>query len=73
MTTVEAPIAARGVTWLTEAEVSEHTKIPVATLQSWRRSGAEKILPFTRIGRLVRYDLEAVDAALRAMQVEVAS
>jgi hypothetical protein len=55
--------------WSTEEEVSKHTRIPVETLRSWRRKGAVRILPFHYVGRLVRYDLNEVDAAIRQRRI----
>ena len=57
--------------WATEQQVSEHTGIPVETLRSWRRNGIAKVLPFSKVGRLVRYNIEDVDAAIKATRVEV--
>jgi hypothetical protein len=61
----------RQLRWLTEQQVSDHTGIPVQTLRSWRRDGAVRVLPFHKLGRLVRYELGEVDAALIAAVVEV--
>ena len=59
-----------GITWVDETACSEHTSIPVNTLRSWRlASNKGKHLPFVRIGRLVRYDLDAVDVANMKMTV----
>lgn len=72
--TAPAPVAIeRRPKWMTETEVSEHTRIPVETLRSWRRPDAVKVLPFHKLGRLVRYEQGEVDAALAASIVEVAS
>ena len=72
MTMSEAPIGSihHGRRWMTEQEISEHTKIPVATLRSWRRADAVRVLPFHRLGRLIRYDLEEVDAAIAGNRVD---
>lgn len=59
-----------GITWVDETACSKHTSIPVNTLRSWRlASNKATRLPFARIGRLVRYDLDAVDAAIMKMTV----
>lgn len=53
--------------WLTENEASDLTKIPVETLRSWRT--AKKHLPYSKIGRLVRYNEVAVNAYVKAREV----
>jgi len=65
------PAAEAPLVWMTEHEVSEHLKVPVDTLRDWRRTGAVKTLPFHRLGRLVRYELGEIDAAMNAARVEV--
>lgn len=52
---------------LTEAELSELTGVPVATLVAWRyrRQGPA----FIKVGRLPRYRTEDVDAWLAARTV----
>lgn len=55
--------------WMTEQEVSDHLKVPVDTLRDWRRTDAVKVLPFHRIGRLVRYERAEIDATVRAGRV----
>ncbi|MGX9346598.1 helix-turn-helix domain-containing protein [Microbacterium sp. KNMS] len=59
--------------WCDEHQVSDHTGIPVSTLRSWRRKGAERVLPFHKIGSLVRYRLSEVDQAIEARRVDVAA
>lgn len=61
----------KGVRWFNESQVAEHTGIPVDTLRSWRLHGVAKVLPFSKVGRLVRYNIEDVDAAIEATRVEV--
>ena len=58
-------------TWLTEQDVSARTSISVETLRVWR--GAKKHIPFSKIGRLVRYDEKTVDAYMKSQEVAVAS
>lgn len=72
MTFSEAPVGSvhHGRYWMTEHEISEHTKVPVQTLRSWRRTDAVRVLPFHRLGRLIRYDLAEVDAAIAAGRVD---
>ncbi|QJU54381.1 helix-turn-helix domain-containing protein [Herbiconiux sp. KACC 21604] len=55
--------------WLTEQQCSEQTGIPVGTLRDWRMKGLN--LPFSRIGRLVRYAESEVDTYMRSQQVDV--
>ncbi len=57
------------VVWLTEAQCSEKTGIAVGTLRDWRFKRIN--LPFSRIGRLVRYSDAEVDAFMAAQTVEV--
>lgn len=59
-----------GRRWMTEQEISEHTKIPAATLWSWRRIDPVRVLPFHRLGRLIRYGLDEIDAAIAANRVD---
>lgn len=56
--------------YLTEDEVSEYLRIPVNTLRDWRRKDAVKVLPFHKIGRLIRYERTEIDVAMRAGLVE---
>jgi excisionase family DNA binding protein len=56
---------------MNETQVSEYTGIPVQTLRSWRRDGAVRVLPFHKVGRLVRYERGEVDDAINASRVEV--
>ncbi|WP_066041975.1 helix-turn-helix domain-containing protein [Herbiconiux solani] len=55
--------------WLTEQQCSELTGIPVGTLQDWR--GKRVNLPYSRIGRLIRYSEAEVDDYMKAQQVPV--
>lgn len=68
-----APAPDRRPEWMTEQEVSEHVKVPLETLRDWRRKDAVKVLPFHRLGRLVRYERGEVDATVQAGRVEVTS
>ena len=56
-------------TWLSEKEVAQLTGISVSTLQKNRfyRRG----IPYSKVGRLVRYVLKDVEAYLSAHQVPV--
>jgi hypothetical protein len=54
---------------MTEHDVSDYTKIPVDTLRDWRRKDAVKVLPFHRIGRLIRYERREVDEVIIAGRV----
>jgi predicted DNA-binding transcriptional regulator AlpA len=58
-----------GVQWLTEQQCSDKTGIPTATLRDWRFKKLN--IPFSRIGRLVRYSEAEVDAYLQAQSVSV--
>ena len=72
VTPIRRPVTeSRPLEWMTETEASKHTRIPVQTLRSWRRDGAVRVLPFHKIGRLVRYERHEVDEALAAGRVEV--
>ncbi|GLJ79013.1 helix-turn-helix domain-containing protein [Microbacterium imperiale] len=62
--------SAERLEYMTELEVAEYLKVPVATLRDWRRKDAVKVLPFHKIGRLIRYERGEVDAAMRAGRVE---
>jgi predicted DNA-binding transcriptional regulator AlpA len=55
--------------WITETECSAKTSIPVNTLRDWRFKKVN--LPFSRIGRLVRYSEVEVDAFMAAQTVKV--
>ncbi|WP_382307362.1 helix-turn-helix domain-containing protein [Herbiconiux sp. UC225_62] len=57
------------VQWLTEQQCAEKTGIPVGTLRDWRLKKLN--LPFSRIGRLVRYSDAEVDEFMAAQTVEV--
>lgn len=50
--------------WLTPVQVSEQTGIAVKTLANWRSlttTGDDPVgPPFVKVGRLVRYDSQAV-------------
>jgi len=54
----------------TEQEVSENFRIPVGTLRYWRMKRA--ILPFRKLGALVRYDPREVQAAIDDAKVDIA-
>lgn len=46
-------------TYVSEAELSEHLRIPVRTLQTWRYQG--RGIPYVKFGATVRYSLQAVE------------
>jgi excisionase family DNA binding protein len=48
---------------VTAEELAARYKVSVETIRSWARSG---ILPAMKGGRVLRFDLEEADAALRA-------
>ncbi|POH63608.1 MULTISPECIES: helix-turn-helix domain-containing protein [Cryobacterium] len=57
--------------WLTEAEVSERTKIAVSTLQGWRvaprnPNASKKGPPFVKVGRMIRYPDDQLSVWQRA-------
>ncbi len=57
---------------LTPDEVSILLKVPKATLKIWRHrasSGGKKIIPFVKLGRLVRYRKADIDALLAPQNV----
>ena len=54
--------------WLNEQSVSDLTQIPVNTLRDWRKPG-KVVLPFSKIGRLVRYSESAVVSYIDAHEV----
>lgn len=56
-------------TWLTEKLFSEHTGIAFGTLRAWRLK--REVLPFMKLGSLVRYDLDEVDQAIRSQRQDV--
>lgn len=55
--------------WLTEQEASQKTSIPVETLRTWRK--AKKNIPFSKIGRLVRYNAQTVTDYMESCAVAV--
>ncbi|WP_104084211.1 helix-turn-helix domain-containing protein [Cryobacterium sp. Y11] len=57
--------------WLNEHAVASKTGINVETLRVWRRT--KKHIPFSKIGRLVRYDEGTVDAYMKSQEVAVAA
>lgn len=56
--------------WMDELEVSAYLKVPVETLRDWRRKDSVRVLPFHKLGRLVRYERAEVDAAMDTNRVE---
>ena len=57
-----------GELW-TEQEVSEKYGIEINTLRYWRKQRA--VLPFRKLGRMVRYVPAEVEAAIEASKVDV--
>ena len=57
--------------WLNEHDVAVKTGINVETLRVWRK--AKKHIPFSKIGRLIRYDDKAIDAYMKSQEVAVAA
>ena len=55
--------------YLTEAEVAKVLGVCQRTLQGWRLQ--RRVLPFTRIGRVVRYPAAAVEKYLTENTVAV--
>lgn len=49
--------------WTKPGETSAYSKIPAATLASWR-CREPGCLPFHRLGKTILYDLDEVDAVL---------
>lgn len=54
----------------TEQEVSDRFRIPLGTLRYWRHK--KTVLPFRKLGSLVRYEPDEVRDAIDASKVEVA-
>lgn len=67
------PATDRRPEYLTEEEVADYLKVSIGTLRDWRRKDAVKVLPFHKIGRLIRYERGEVDATIQAGRVEVTS
>lgn len=53
--------------WLTERQVHEHTKLSLSTLRSHRFYG--KGIPYSKIGRSVRYSMADVVAFMEAKRI----
>lgn len=53
----------------TEKEVSDRFRIPLGTLRYWRHKRA--VLPYRKLGALVRYDPAEVRAAIDTARVPV--
>jgi excisionase family DNA binding protein len=47
----------------TKQEIAKHFDVTTRTIDGWMRAG---ILPYWKIGHLVRFDLAAVEARLNA-------
>ncbi len=63
------PSSPRSVNELwTEKQVSERFNIPVGTLRYWRTKRA--VLPYRKLGALVRYDPVEVQATIDAARVD---
>lgn len=57
--------------WLGEKTVSEMTEIPLSTLRNQRHRGVG--IPYTKRGRLVRYELAAVISYMESGKIETDS
>lgn len=57
--------------WLTEQEVSAMTGFPVETLRTWRK--AKTHIPYSKIGRLVRYNEQTVTNYMESQEVKVSA
>jgi phage terminase Nu1 subunit (DNA packaging protein) len=51
---------------LTKKQLAEHCSVSTRCLDNWMR---DSIVPFRKIGKLVRFDLDAVEEALRRFNV----
>jgi excisionase family DNA binding protein len=51
---------------VTQQEAAEYLGIKVSTLESWRWSQRRRPLPFVKVGRLIRYRPEDLDAFIHA-------
>jgi|WetSurMetagenome_2_1015567.scaffolds.fasta_scaffold784110_1 excisionase family DNA binding protein len=56
-------------TYLSEVEVSALLGVPQRTEQTWRLQ--RRVLPFVRVGRLIRYRLADIEAYLASRTVSV--
>ncbi len=56
-------VAERSKEWLNTVETAAYIGVAVQTLNNWRHTGAVKI-PFSRVGRLVRYSRRELDQFL---------
>ena len=52
-------------TYLTERELSERLKIPIATLRFQRSRPGPDMIPYIKIGRAIRYEWAAVQTYLK--------
>ena len=53
-------ITDKTVNWSTKAEIAEHLKCSVRTISKLMR---QRILPYVKIGKLVRFDTQECDLA----------
>ncbi len=58
-----AALASKPRRWATQEQVAQYTGIASSTLATWR-CREPKRMPFHRLGRVIRYDLDEVDAAM---------
>ena len=55
--------------WLNPKEVSKEFKISISTLAKWRME--RKHLPFSKVGKYIKYKRADVEAFLNSHRVEV--
>jgi excisionase family DNA binding protein len=61
-------VEARGARrqWLTKAEIADHIGVSKRSVTKLMR---RRVLPYVKVGRIVRFDLEACDRAMMGFQV----
>ena len=63
LSTSQTDTASRG-RYCTEQKAASYLDVKVSTLRDWRFRGSGP--PFSKLGRLVRYDLSALDEWMRS-------
>ena len=53
---------------LTAQQLADHMGVSTRTIGNWKATG---VIPFIRIGRVVRFDLEEVEAGLEKFKIRV--